>query len=399
MRVLLVSPNRTGRYLNGDDVFTRLLLNHPPRDVDYTHYLQALREGRLSRDAWARAWFASLWMHSRPPAGVSYEWGPLPPWRYRLLGRLLPDRPDEDIQWLCLRAPSEFDLIHSWAYPVRMGKRAPPTILHVGTGNLDVLHNYYGLNAKKVAALTRRDTPLLRALGVLHEQYHTAPAKRVVVASRYAWNLHRAGGVPESQLRLLRIGLDAPVDSKIRAARDRRVFRFTLVGHHFWRKGGRAVLAAFERLHQEYPEARLTIVSAIPPEIEPMKLAGIEWFDSLPREQIYHQIYPATDVLLLPSLAEGYGMAVVEAMGFGIPVIASHIAALPELVREGETGLLVPPDDSEALCRAMRYLIEEPGQAERFGAAGREAFLREHEIGVVMQGLRAIYREALEAVS
>lgn len=397
MRVLLVSPDRTGSYLNGDDVVTRLLLRHAPADVHYTHFLEALQQGSLTRTAWARAWASSLWMHSRPPAGVPYAWGPLPPFRYRLMGRLLPDRPDEDVQWLALRQRGSFDLLHSWAYPVYLAAPRIPTILHVGTGNLDVLHNYYGLDSHTVRRLTRRDTHVLRALGVMHEQYNPHPAKRVVVASRYAWNLHRAGGVPESQLRLLRIGLDGPLNPTARDLRDRSVFRFSLVGHHFWRKGGRAVLWAFERLRAAYPEARLTVVSAIPSEGLPVDRTGIDWYDSLPRDTIYNTIYPATDVLLLPSLAEGYGMSVVEAMGFGIPVIASNISALPELVADGETGLLVPPDDGPALLDAMRFMLENRGVAEGWGAAGRGVFLREHHIDVVTQGLRAIYQDVLAA--
>lgn len=397
MRVLLVSPERTGPYLNGDDIVTSLLLRHPPAGVHYTHFSEALSVGSVTRTAWWRAWFASLWMHSRPPAGVDYCWETLPPKRYRLLGRLLPDRPDEDVQWLGLKQPASFDLVHSWAYPIYLASPRVPTVLHVGTGNLDVLRHYYGLDARRVQQLTRRDTKLLRALGVMHEQYNPHPAKRVVVASRYAWNLHRAGGVPESQLRLLRIGLDAPQKAVARALRNRAVFRFTLVGHHFWRKGGRAVLWAFERLRALYPEVRLTVVSAFPPEGIAIDLTGIDWHDSLPREIIYAEVYPATDVLLLPSLAEGYGMSVVEAMGFGIPVIASNISALPELVADGETGLLVPPDDGLALLNAMRFMLENRDVAEGWGAEGRAVFMREHHIEVVMNELSAIYRDVLAA--
>jgi glycosyltransferase involved in cell wall biosynthesis len=139
----------------------------------------------------------------------------------------------------------------------------------------------------------------------------------------------------------------------------------------------------------------LTVVSAFPKDGLGIDPACIEWHDSLPREKIYADVYPATDVLLLPSLAEGYGMSVVEAMGFGIPVIASNLAALPELVREGETGLLVPPDDGETLLAAMRWMLENPGVAEKYGQAGREVFMREHHVDVVAAGLRAIYTDVL----
>jgi glycosyltransferase involved in cell wall biosynthesis len=98
---------------------------------------------------------------------------------------------------------------------------------------------------------------------------------------------------------------------------------------------------------------------------------------------------------MLPSLAEGYGMSVVEAMSFGKPVIASNISALPELVKEGETGLLVPPDDPDRLFEAMRTLMEDRDLRVRMGQAARAAFEAEHAVTVTNRALRAVYDEAL----
>lgn len=398
MRVLLVSPDRSFAQICGDDVVTRLLRAHPPPGVEYAHFAEGLRDGWLARSHPARAWAASLAMHSRPPAGVPHAWGPLPPLPYRLLGKLLPDRPDEDVQWLRLADPARFDLVHAWAYPVHLDPRRgrPPVVLHCGTGNTDLLLNYYGIPAADAARLAARDRRLLRALGVLHDLYNAADAAAVVVPSRYAWDLHVAGGVPEAKLRLVRLGFEDPQAGG--APPDRREpggCRFTLVGHQFRRKGGRALVAAFDRLRRVHPEARLTIVSAVDPAELGVPLDGITIHQALPRETIYREVYPATDVYLLPSLAEGYGMSVVEAMSFGLPVIASRISALPELVADGESGLLVPPDDEGALFEAMRRLMEDPDLRRRMGAAGRARYLAEHEVGVANAALLGVYRGAV----
>lgn len=397
MRVLLVSPDRSVAEICGDDVVTHLLRDHPPPGVAYTHFAQGLREGWLERDHRARAWLASLVMHSRPPAGVPYAWGALPPRPYRLLGRLLPDRPDEDVQWLRLDEPGRFDLVHAWAFPLHLEPRRgrPPVVLHCGTGNTDLLRNYYGLPPALVRRLAARDRRLLRGLGVLHDLYAAEGAAAVVVPSRYAWDLHVAAGVPERLLRLVRLGFADPLAAGVAPRPEPGVCRFTLVGHQFRRKGGRALVAAFDRLRRLHPEARLTIVSAVRPEELGVPLDGITVIPGLPREAVYGEVYPATDVYMLPSLAEGYGMSVVEAMSFGLPVIASGISALPELVADGTSGLLTPPDDADALFEAMRRLLEDPAERRRMGEAGRARFLAEHQVGVTNAALAAIYREAL----
>lgn len=398
MRVLLVGPDRATAQVNGDDVVTRLLRSHPPPGVAYAHFADGLREGWLARSHPARAWLASLVMHSRPPAGVPYRWGALPPLPYRLLGKLLPDRPDEDVQWLRLGDPGRFDLVHAWDYPIHLEpvRGRPPVVLHCGTGNTDLLVNYYGIPPAQAARLAARDRRLLRGLGVLHDLYNAAPAAAVIVPSRYAWDLHVAAGVPETRLRLVRIGFADPLaGGEPPDRRDPATCRFTLVGHQFRRKGGRALVAAFDRLRKVHPEARLTIVSAVDPAELGVPLDGVTIHPGLPRERIYGEIYPATDVYLLPSLAEGYGMSVVEAMSFGLPVIASRISALPELVEDGVSGLLAPPDDEDALLDAMKRLSEDAALRRRMGAAGRARFLAEHEVGVTNAGLLAVYREAL----
>ncbi|MFN3428487.1 MAG: glycosyltransferase family 4 protein [Candidatus Sericytochromatia bacterium] len=394
MRTLLISPLRLMDLTCGDDIITELLLAHPPDGVAYTHYGQGLEAGWLKRDRGARPWLASLVMHSRPPAGVPYRWADLPPWPYRLLSRVLPDRPDVDIQWLRLDDPSRFDLVHSYTYPVRLdAPRRLPLVLSTGSGNTDLMRHYHGYSEHDVDRLARRDARLLRRLDVAHDMYHADAARLITVPSRYAMRLHTELGAPESKLRLVRIGFEAP---RLPAPRpDDGTCRFTLVGHHFRRKGGRALALAFDRLRQLHPEARLTIVSAVDPAELGIDLTGVTVIPGLPREAIYRDIYPETDVYLLPSLAEGYGMSVVEAMSFGKPVIASGISALPELVRDGETGLLVAPDDADALYEAMRTLMEDPALRARMGAAGRAAFDSEHALAVTNRALRAVYDEAL----
>ena len=87
--------------------------------------------------------------------------------------------------------------------------------------------------------------------------------------------------------------------------------------------------------------------------------------------------YRAADVFCLPSLQEGFGIAFLEAMASGLPIVACRSTAVPEVVPDGEAGLLVPPDDPKALARALIRLLRDPLLRRRMGEAGmRKA--REH---------------------
>jgi glycosyltransferase involved in cell wall biosynthesis len=82
-------------------------------------------------------------------------------------------------------------------------------------------------------------------------------------------------------------------------------------------------------------------------------------------------------VLVHPARWEGFGLAVLEAMLCSLPVVATNVSSLPELVVDGETGYLVPPDDPDALRGALQRVLENPGD---LGARGHERARREFSV-------------------
>ncbi|MFN2369970.1 MAG: glycosyltransferase family 4 protein, partial [Candidatus Krumholzibacteriia bacterium] len=96
------------------------------------------------------------------------------------------------------------------------------------------------------------------------------------------------------------------------------------------------------------------------------------------------------DLLLMPSHAEGFGLAAAEAQAAGLPVIAGDASSLPEIVADGTTGLLVPPGDAAALATALRRLLDDPALARRLGAAGRARVLAEFPRGRTLDRLLAL---------
>jgi len=88
--------------------------------------------------------------------------------------------------------------------------------------------------------------------------------------------------------------------------------------------------------------------------------------------EVLGHFYSRADIFTFPSLYEGYGIVLAEAMQAGLPIVATRIGPVNEIVREGENALLVPPADSAALAGAIRRLADEPGLRDNFGRRSRE---------------------------
>lgn len=97
------------------------------------------------------------------------------------------------------------------------------------------------------------------------------------------------------------------------------------------------------------------------------------------------------DLVVHPSLEEGFSNAILEAMAAGKPVVATNVGGNPEAVINGETGLLVRPSDSRALAEAMLWMIDHPEEAIRFGRAGRKRVEEDFEISRVVREYEQLY--------
>jgi glycosyltransferase involved in cell wall biosynthesis len=124
-----------------------------------------------------------------------------------------------------------------------------------------------------------------------------------------------------------------------------------------------------------------------------LNLTGRVVFAGMQRE--VGRYLAAADAFVLPSLAEGMSVALIEAMHLGLPVVATSVGETSKIVIDGEQGLLVPPNDAGALRRAMESIAADPERARRMGQAGRarveERFLPRHHLA----GLEALYDEVL----
>jgi len=114
------------------------------------------------------------------------------------------------------------------------------------------------------------------------------------------------------------------------------------------------------------------------------------------------QLFAECDALVLPAIVtetgdtEGLGVVLIEAMGYGKPVIASSAGGIVDIVADGETGLLVPPGDAEALAQAIRRAMDNPEDLAAIAKRGSE--FAEHRFGwdAIVGDLKAVYQTAVE---
>jgi glycosyltransferase involved in cell wall biosynthesis len=103
----------------------------------------------------------------------------------------------------------------------------------------------------------------------------------------------------------------------------------------------------------------------------------------------------ALDLLVLPSNAEAFGLVLLEAMANGKAIVGSRSGAIPEIVRQGENGLLFEPGDSEALADAMRRLIQSPEDRALMGENGKKLFHERFRIDREVEETEKLYRSLL----
>jgi glycosyltransferase involved in cell wall biosynthesis len=110
------------------------------------------------------------------------------------------------------------------------------------------------------------------------------------------------------------------------------------------------------------------------------------------------EIMGCFDIFVLPSLNEGMGRVLVEAMAAGLPIVASRVGGIPDLVKDGKNGRLVPPADATALAKAISALLEDKKKRKRMGQAGAK-MCRQYSTEAMVAQIDNLYRELLEECS
>jgi glycosyltransferase involved in cell wall biosynthesis len=276
---------------------------------------------------------------------------------------------------------------------LRLVHRVRPHILHTHLMKADMVGGALArLGAVPILVSTKHneDRHLRFPPMALVARGVASQADRVVVISGAVSRfIERTMGLSGERTRRILYGY--PVNGRpIRGVRDdviaelglhRSAHIVTMVGRLTRQKGIEDLLHAASFLRDAVPDARFLILGQGELRVRLRRtVANLDLRENvrfLGFRRDVPRILAASDLMVLPSHWEGFGLVLLEAMAQGIPVVGTRVGAIPEVVADGETGLLVPPHDAETLATAILRMLTYPAIAREMGRAGRRR-LEEH---------------------
>jgi glycosyltransferase involved in cell wall biosynthesis len=175
---------------------------------------------------------------------------------------------------------------------------------------------------------------------------------------------------------------------------DGGALRVLFVGGDLERKGGFVLLDAVRRLRDAGVAVELDLVTRDEvPEQEGVRAHHGLTPNSPPLIELYHR----ADVFCLPTMGDCLPMVLSEAGAVGLPLVSTDVGAIGEIVRDGETGLLVPVDDAGALAAALHRLADDPDARRRMGEAARQLVRQQFDAGANARTLVALRRDIAAA--
>lgn len=196
--------------------------------------------------------------------------------------------------------------------------------------------------------------------------------------------------IPEEKIRVIAPGVDVQLFRPPRA-RQPGPTRILFVGGDFARKGGPDLLEAVRRLKGE---VELDLVTSSAVDFLPAGVGCRIHRGLQPQAPELVALYRQADVFALPSRGDCMPQAVAEALASGLPVVASDVGAIPEMVRDGVNGYLVPPGDPRRLAEALEALVANPERRAAFGRWSRVVAEQAHDASYNNRAIFALMAQA-----
>ena len=228
-----------------------------------------------------------------------------------------------------------------------------------------------------------------------------------VVANSYSTLETITGGQDLPRMRVVHDGVLPHPAPPLRLPAAPHTPTIGLVGRIARWKGQHVFLNAAAQVHARFPAVRFQIIGAPLFDEQPyeaeiralmreLRLEGCVEF--LGFRSDVPALIDALDILAHASIsAEPFGLVIAEGMAAGKPVVATNGGGAREIVADGETGLLVPMGDAEAMAAALLQLLEDPKQAQQMGERGRERIAAQFSIERTARGMEAVYDDILQA--
>lgn len=164
-------------------------------------------------------------------------------------------------------------------------------------------------------------------------------------------------------------------------------------------KGHLVLFAAFRQLIRDYPQARLLVIGLGRKEKELR-----DWVNkqSLGKQIIFlgntvdlKSLFKILDISVLPSTLEGLGLSILEAQANGVPVVASCVGGIAEIIEDRETGILVKPNNPDELYQGIKLLLEEALLREKIADKAKEQIKQRFSLERMIQQVEAVYKELI----
>jgi L-malate glycosyltransferase len=175
-----------------------------------------------------------------------------------------------------------------------------------------------------------------------------------------------------------------------------------IVGRIVHQKGHTILFDAMTEVIREIPDVVLMIIGEGPERQKLMEKASslnikknIIWLGEQTQNKVF-EFYAIMDIFAMPSLYEGFGLTAAEAMTAGVPVVGTRIEGLSEVIEDGVSGLLVPPQDSVSLASALIALLKDKERRREMGAAARMRVEENYAYTIFRERLRALYSPDVE---
>jgi glycosyltransferase involved in cell wall biosynthesis len=186
---------------------------------------------------------------------------------------------------------------------------------------------------------------------------------------------------------------------------NERPFTIACTGGLVFGKGQMCLLVAVAELRQRGYSVQLELVgdgparAALEHEASRLNITADVTFHGFVGQESVYEILSRTNVFVLPSFAEGVPVSLMEAMSMEIPCISTYVGGIPELIHNGQDGILISAGNTGLLVKALQELIENPGLRLRLAKAGRRKIIEAYDLGASTERLVSIFERRLGGVA
>lgn len=296
------------------------------------------------------------------------------------------------------------DLVHTHLYVANQVGRVAARL-----SRLPILSTYHDADYEPIVrvgnpGLSRTTHLLLQLLDIA--SLISSRARVVAVSDYVAASVQRRLRVPASRTTVIHNGVDTTLfrpdargraDARTQLGLSASSRILICVGRMTPQKGQSTLIRAMAHIRRSLPESQLLLVgegdSRQSNEALSVRLGLTAAISFLGARWDVADLLRASDLLVLPSLHEGFGLVLAEALATGLPVVASRVGPVPEIVSHDATGLLVPPSDPEALAGAILELLTNETRRARMRVSARAEAIERFSLPKMVRALETLYSE------